>query len=173
MAWGRPAIEDRGMTSSHRPAALAMVLAGASALVSLSWLAGATWGLDSLGGGLEQLARERSSTALVLLGVVTIAKVAAVALAWAMTRPRVARPLVHLASWGGGALAAYGVLLTAGSWVGLALDLDGADRTALGWHAALWDPWFAIWGVALLLAGRAVTRDGAISPRRARTPSAR
>ena len=146
------------MTTTDRAPAAAMLLAAGSAAVSVWWLLGGTAGLDALGGGLEQLARERSVGALTVLAVVTLAKVAAVALAWAMTRPVVAPPLARLAMWGGGALAVYGVVLTFGSAVGLVLDVDGADRAALWWHTLLWDPWFALWGLALMMAGRAALR---------------
>lgn len=142
------------MRSSDRAAALAMGLAGASALVSVWWLGGGTFGLDALGGDLERLARERSVAALAVLSLVVVAKLVAVALAWSMTRPRVSPTLVRLATWGGAVIAGYGLLLTAGSVVGLVLDGDGADRTALWWHALLWDPWFATWGLALMAAGR-------------------
>ncbi len=146
------------MTSRHLPAMIAVVLAGASALVSVWWLCGGTWGLDSLGGALEQLARERSGVALALLAGVVVAKLGAVALAWSTTRPRVSPVLLRLATWGGAALAGYGLLLTGGSAVGLVIDGDGADRTALWWHAMLWDPWFALWGLVLALAGRGAAR---------------
>ncbi|MGJ9422556.1 DUF3995 domain-containing protein [Aeromicrobium sp. CF3.5] len=147
------------MRSPNRAAALAMVLAGASAVVSMWWLCGGTLGLDALGGGLERLARERSVTALAALSMVVVAKLVAVVLAWSMTRSRVSPTLVRLATWGGAALAGYGLLLTAGSAVGLVLDGDGADRTALWWHALLWDPWFAMWGLALMVAGRSAARS--------------
>ena len=141
------------MRVERRYAAVAMALGVASALVSGWWLLGGTAGLDSLGGGLERLARGRSATALVVLTVVVVAKLAAVVLAWTLTRPNAPRPLVRLATWGGVALAAYGLLLTVGGAVGLVIDADGADRQALWWHTVLWDPWFAAWGVALALAG--------------------
>ena len=132
-----------------------MALGVASVLVSGWWLLGGTAGLDSLGGGLERLARGRWATALVVLTVVVVvAKLAAVVLAWTLTRPNAPRPLARVAQWGGAALAAYGLLLTAGGAVGLVLDAEGADRYALAWHTALWDPWFAAWGIALALAGR-------------------
>ncbi len=145
-------------SSQHRYAVIAIALAGASALVSTWWLLGGTTGLDSLGGGLERMARERSAGALVALTAVIVAKLVAAALAWSLTRPRPPRSLVLLATWGGVALAAYGLLLTAGGAVGLIIDgavtEGGADRHALVWHTVLWDPWFALWGVALALAGR-------------------
>lgn len=135
-----------------------MLLAAASALVSLYWLAGGTAGLDGLGGGLERLARERSTGALAVLAVVVAAKLVAVALAWRLTRPNVARPVLMAATWGGLALAVYGSLLTAGGAVGLVIDAGGADRHALWWHTTLWDPWFAVWGIALAAAGRRVVQ---------------
>lgn len=158
-----------------RWAAAATVLAGASAAVSAWWLFGGTTGLDSLGGGLEQLARERSAPALVVLTIVIIAKLLAAALACAMTRSWVARPWARLATWGGGALAVYGIVLVAGGAVGLVMDAEGADRAALWGHTLLWDPWFAIWGIALMLAGRGAQTTSATtsSTTIATTPSPR
>lgn len=149
--------------TNHRWATVATVLAAASAAVSAWWLFGGTTGLDSLGGGLEQLARERSTPALVVLLIVVIAKVSAATLAWTMTRSRVPRLWSRLAIWGGGALAVYGIVLTAGGAVGLVLDAEGADRAALWGHTLLWDPWFGIWGIALMLAGRGAQMTSAIT----------
>jgi hypothetical protein len=36
---------------------------------------------------------------------------------------------------------------------------SGADRYALHWHLALWDPYFLLWGVFLFLATRHYTRS--------------
>ena len=46
----------------------------------------------------------------------------------------------------------YGGLLTVGGLLaetGLVSPPDDADRHAIAWHAALWDPWTAVWGVLL------------------------
>jgi hypothetical protein len=29
---------------------------------------------------------------------------------------------------------------------------DDADKRALAWHAYFWDPWFALWGGAFVVA---------------------
>ena len=48
----------------------------------------------------------------------------------------------------GGALTIVGLLVQAGV-VDAAAD---ADSKALAWHAYLWDPWFAVWGGAFVVA---------------------
>lgn len=61
----------------------------------------------------------------------------------------------------GGGLVLYGAVLTTAGAVALCGvvglgEID--DRRALRWHKVLWDPWFALWGAALL-ATLALTRD--------------
>jgi hypothetical protein len=46
-----------------------------------------------------------------------------------------------------GQLAQHGVFNT-----------EDADPTALAWHAYVWDPWFLVWGVALLVCLRRTRR---------------
>ncbi len=50
----------------------------------------------------------------------------------------------------GGVLTAAGMLVETGA---LAAAPD-ADRTAIAWHAWLWDPWFLVWGIAFAVALR-------------------
>jgi Protein of unknown function (DUF3995) len=155
------------MTAVGRVAAwTAAVLGLASAAVSAYWTAGGTALLDTVGGAIESLAEDRSAPALLLgLGVVA-AKLVAVVLALALLRPvpRAVRLLALLAGalltvWGGANVVLGGAVLT-----GL-LDLGPvADERALRWHVLLWDAWFLLWGVALLIACRA-QRGGAVDPR--------
>lgn len=37
-------------------------------------------------------------------------------------------------------------------WLIVVLKTIVADATALAWHAYVWDPWFAIWGLAFVVA---------------------
>ena len=69
----------------------AAALAVASAAVTAWWLAGGTALLDTVGGELESLARDRSPAALLLGAGVVVAKLVAAALALALLR-RPARP---------------------------------------------------------------------------------
>ena len=53
-----------------------------------------------------------------------------------------------------GGLTAYGTLLTVvGVLVatGVVEAADDADHRAIAWHAFLWDPWFALWGMAFVV----------------------
>jgi hypothetical protein len=140
-------------------------LAFASAAISLYWTAGGTALLDTVGGEIEELARERSAGALALGAVTVGAKLAAAALALALTRPA-ARAVVRLATAGGILLAVYGgVLVVAGALVlAGAIDAAGeADEHALRWHVFFWDLWFLLWGLALLAAVRRRPRRSAAS----------
>jgi hypothetical protein len=142
---------------SGRSAALAAAaLAFASAAVSLYWTLGGTGLLDTVGGEIERLARERSAAAIAVVGATAVAKLLAGALALALLRSD-RRPLFRAAIGGGALLALYGgVLVVAGALV-LAGAIDSSepvDEYALRWHVFLWDMWFLVWGAALAVAGR-------------------
>jgi Protein of unknown function (DUF3995) len=134
----------------------AAVLAFASAAVSAFWLLGGTLGLDTVGGEIEEQARERSSLALAALAVTLVAKLAAVALALALADPRMRgkRSVIALGFVGGVGLALYGGVLVIAGAIALAGvgGSSGRDDYALRWHVFFWDPWFFVWGVALALA---------------------
>jgi hypothetical protein len=70
----------------------------------------------------------------------------------AWTTARQARLLGWIAAVGlivyGGLLTVIGLLVEAG----LIRAADDADQHALAWHAFLWDPWFALWGIAFAVA---------------------
>jgi hypothetical protein len=144
-----------------RWAYLAAVLAVGSAAISLYWMLGGTGLLDTVGGEIEDLARERSAGTVAALGVAVVAKLlgAAIALSlvqrWGERFGLRARRL--LATIGGAGLALYGgALVVAGALVlAGAIEPDGdVDEYALRWHVFLWDLWFLVWGVALVAAAR-------------------
>lgn len=134
----------------------AAALAALSALTTAYWTAGGTWLLDTVGGGLEELARRRDGAAVALGVAVVVLKLAGCLLALALVRPweRVPARLVEAAALAAGVvLAAYGgVLVLVGALALAGLFGDVADATALRWHVLLWDPWFLLWGVLLGLA---------------------
>jgi len=146
----------------------AAALAGLSAVTTAYWTAGGTWLLDTVGGGLEEVAR-RGDGAAVALGLVVVAlKLAGCVLALALVRPwgrrSPERLLEGAALVAGGLLAAYGGLLVLVGALALAgVFGDVADAAALRWHVLLWDPWFLLWGVLLALAAvrRRATRRSA------------
>jgi hypothetical protein len=147
-------------TAARVAAALAALLGLGSAAVSAYWALGGDGLLDTVGGEIEAWGRRRGPDVVVVLWLVAALK-AGVALAapvlvatpgrfpgW--TTGRVAR----LLSWIAGiVLVGYGgALTTAGLLVqgGLVEAGQDSDQRALAWHAYLWDPWFALWGAALL-----------------------
>ncbi len=141
-------------------ARLAALLAFASAAVTLYWTLGGAALLDTVGGPLEELARERSLAAHLLGSAVVLAKIAAGLLALALAR-RPHHLVVALGTVGGVGLALYGgVLVAVGGLVLLgAIDPSGpVDERALRWHVLVWDLWFLLWGIALALAGLAARR---------------
>ena len=149
---------------------IAVLLALASAATTAYWTLGGTALLDTVGGAMESLARERSAGALLLGGAVVVAKLVAAALPLLVTRRpgRLVRVLTGLAGalltlWGGANVLLGGAVLTG------VLDLGSvADERALRWHVLVWDAWFLLWGLTLLVAvgaGRRRQRGGAVEPR--------
>jgi Protein of unknown function (DUF3995) len=138
------------------PAVAAAALALASAAVTAYWLFGGTIGLDTVGGEIEEQARERTTLALAALAATLVAKLAAVALALALADPsaRGRRSVIALGLLGGTGLALYGGVLVITGAIALAGvgDSAGRDEYALRWHVLFWDPWFFVWGLALALA---------------------
>jgi hypothetical protein len=144
---------------------VAAVLGTGHALVSAYWAAGGTGLLDTIGGDLERLARERDAglsaaiwaVAALKLGVAVAAPVLAGVGAQrlpAWTRGPVPRRLGWVAAavltLYGGVLTVAGLLIQAGV-IDAAAD---ADDRALAWHAYFWDPWFLLWGIAFGLSLR-------------------
>lgn len=137
----------------------ACVVAALYAVVSFYWALGGTAGIDTLGGELEQLARDGDPLVLWLAGAAGVLKVAGAALALALVRPWgrvVPRRLLLVAAWAGSVvLVLYGGLNVVGGALVLAgtVDVSGPlDRTALWWHVLVWDLWFLVWGLLLGLA---------------------
>jgi Protein of unknown function (DUF3995) len=151
----------RNLRSRRWPAWVAAVLALASALVSLYWTAGGTALLDTVGGAIEDLARERSPGSLALGGGTVLLKAlaGALALALAVARPPASALRRRVLLWANGAASAI-LCAWGGANVAVgALVLSGAitpatevDRRALRWHVFVWDLWFLVWGVVLALA---------------------
>jgi Protein of unknown function (DUF3995) len=156
---------------ARRAASVAAALAFLSAAVSLYWTAGGDALLDTVGGAIEDLARERSLGAVAVGAVVVVLKVVAGALALALRRlpagGRRRRVLlvsngvasVVLCLWGG-ANVALGALVLSGA-ITPAADVD---RHALRWHVFVWDMWFLVWGLVLALAITAARSTHAPQP---------
>lgn len=151
---------------SYRPWLLAATALGlAHAAVSLLWLLGSSWLLDTVGGSIEEWGRGGGLDVQLALLVVVVAKVAAVGLLWLAVR-RGARAERLLAWAAGGFLTLYGGVLTiAGiAIVGFgAADISASDDPyALKWHAFFWDPWFLLWGLCTLVTMRLSTKAPAV-----------
>lgn len=121
---------------------------------SLYWALGGSWLLDTVGLWAVDLARTNPLAAF--WGLLLIAAVKAAAALFPLLNagghlpwPQVWRTL----SWiGGPFLVLYGGVNTGVAWLVLSgmLNNGGAiDRQSMLGHAALWDPLFLLWGLAL------------------------
>jgi Protein of unknown function (DUF3995) len=163
---GRIPVISSPSAERNPPAVAAAVLAFASAAVTAFWLLGGTLGLDTVGGEIEEQARERSAAALAVLAVTLLAKLAAGGLALALADSRTRkRSVITLGLVGGVGLALYGGVLVIAGALALAgvADSAGRDEYALRWHVFFWDLWFFVWGVALALAAVRGRRLGGTS----------
>jgi hypothetical protein len=148
----RTPVASRGLAWS------ACAIGAVYAAVSVYWGLGGTWLLDTVGGSLARLGRDRNAGVLAALWVAVVLKlIAAVAPVLAVYdfRRGARRRAVWIVAWlAAGVLILYGLVLTV---VGLLVQTGvvhasrNADWRALDWHAYLWDPWFLVWG--LLIAG--------------------
>ena len=137
----------------------AAIVAFAYALVSLYWAVGGHGLISTVGGYVEQFARRGGAVSVLVALAATAAKVAGGLLALALVRPWgrvVPRRWLLLGSTGASVLLmAYGGLyVLAGVLVlsGVIHPGGSVDRTALRWHAGVWDLWFLVWGILLALA---------------------
>jgi Protein of unknown function (DUF3995) len=137
----------------------AAILAFGYAAVSLYWSAGGQ-GLLSTVGGYAEHAAQHGRGAAVALGLATAAiKVVAGLLALALGRPwgRVL-PRIWLLIVAGAASAVLVVYGALNVLAGVLVLTDvyhpsgPVDRTALRWHAGVWDLWFLVWGILLAVA---------------------
>jgi hypothetical protein len=152
--------------SARGTAWVAASLAFASAAVSLYWTLGGTLLLDTVGGAIEDLARERSFVSVALGTTTVVLKVAAGVLALALVRLPVGgfrRRVVLLANgvasallvvWGGANVVVGGLVLN-----GVIHPSSDVDRHALRWHVFVWDLWFLVWGLALAAAVATAARQ--------------
>jgi Protein of unknown function (DUF3995) len=148
------------------PAWLAAGLAFASAGVSAYWTLGGDLLLDTVGGAIEDLARERSRGAVALGATTVLLKVLAGILAIRLAQLDAAGTRRRLLLQANGMAGAVLCLWGGANVVIGALVLGGAiepsadvDRRAIRWHVFVWDMWFLVWGLALALAVAAAHRD--------------
>ena len=151
-ASGPPAL---GTITAHAAA----IAAFAYALLSLYWAVGGRGLVSTVGGYVAQFARRGGAVPVVVALAATAAKVAGGLLALALVRPwgRLVprRWLLAGAAAASALLAGYGAVnVAAGALVlsGVIHPAGRVDRTALRWHAGVWDLWFLVWGILLALA---------------------
>lgn len=128
---------------------------------SLYWGVGGTWLLATVGQAAEQF-----SGRLWVLVPVGLMKLTAGVGPWLLARRgwplrTVSRMLCWLGAlvlvgWGGLSAAVAQLVLA-----GAITPEDGYDRPSMLGHAWLWDPWFLLWGAALILGLLATGRPGA------------
>lgn len=139
-------------------------LAFASAAVSMYWTLGGTVLLDTVGGTIEELARERSLPALAGSTTAALLKLALGALALALVRNpprRHGRQLLLAGSVASAALILWGGanVLVGGLVLGdVIVPSTAVDERSLRWHVFVWDLWFVVWGVSLAIAVAAFSR---------------
>ena len=127
--------------------------------MSFYWAFGGSGLVSTVGGYVESFARHGGPGAELVAAAAALAKVAGGLLALALVRPwgrRVPRrwllgvaaaAAIVLVLYGGAAVLA-GALVLSG-----AVHPSGAvDRNALRWHVSLWDLWFLVWGLLLVVA---------------------
>lgn len=120
---------------------------------SLYWALGGTWLLDTVGQWAIQLGRDKPLAAFWGLLLIALVKAAAATLPLLnagghLPWPRLWRTL----SWiGGPFLTLYGGVNMGVAWLVLfgGVSSGEIDRRAMLGHAALWDPLFLLWGLAL------------------------
>jgi hypothetical protein len=150
----------------------AAIAAFGYALEDLYWALGGHALLSTVGGYVEQLARQGGALPVLIVLAATTAKVAGGLLALALVRPWgrvVPRRWLLAGSAGASALlVVYGgvnVLLEALVLCGVIHPAGSVNRTALRWHAGVWDLWFLVWGILLALATIGYWRaDGNVTP---------
>lgn len=129
--------------------------------MSAYWALGGDALLDTVGGEIERLGRERGPAVVGALWAIVVVK-AVIALAApavvtppAWLRGRTSGRAPRTVAWVvsvtvvayGGSLTVGGLLVQSGF---LQADVD-ADTKALAWHTYFWDPWFLLWGVAFMV----------------------
>lgn len=161
------ATEQRASRPMVWLAGAAVVWATLFGLMSLFWGGVGLWGSDSLisgrfgagiiGYAIEQQALDREPSFIALLWITGILKLCLDLVALALVRPwgQRSRRLWRLAAW----IAGVGMILYgAGNgiehllmWRDVIATPEGLGEQAVGWHLALWDPWWLLGGVLFTL----------------------
>ena len=138
-------------------AGAALVTGLAYVAISAYWALGGAWLLATVSSSL--VAADHSTTVVTAVWAAVVLKGVGALLPFYLRRPA-PPPTWHgrlrLLAWAEGAvLTLYGFVFTsAGLLVQAGVIHLGrtADRRALVWHTYLWDPWFLVWGLLVVLA---------------------
>jgi hypothetical protein len=138
-------------------AAAALVVGLAYVAISAYWALGGTWLLATVSSSL--VTAHRSATVAMAVWTAVVLKTVGALLPLYVCRPVPPSKWhgrLRLLAWAEGAvLTIYGFFFTlAGLLVQAGVIHQGgtADRRALVWHAYLWDPWFLVWGLLVVIA---------------------
>ncbi len=137
----------------------AAIVAFGYAVVSLYWALGGHALVSTVGGYVQQFARQGGAVPVLAALAATVAKVVGGLLALATVRPwgrAVPRRWLLIGSAGASVLlVVYGglnVLVGGLVLAGVIHPAGSVDRMALRWHVGVWDLWFLVWGILLALA---------------------
>jgi hypothetical protein len=127
------------------------------AIPSFYWAAGGTFGLNTLGGEIEALREESWFMAFVWFTAIMKLALGLVVLMLLRTyRHNLINKLVRVAVWMAGILCVlYGglnLLVRLIMALGILPTPETMYSDAAMWHLVLWDPWWVLGGVVLLLA---------------------
>lgn len=149
------------MPTGLRFAQAAFVVGLLYAAVSVYWGLGGTRLASTVGGSIEKAALAGNAGVMVAVWAAAVLKLAAAVLPLLALRrlspPAWKRRLWLLAWIEAAILTLYGLVLTVAGLLLQAGVIDAsrnADHRALVWHAYLWDPWFLIWGLLVIVALR-------------------
>lgn len=154
-------MRTRGSTERTKASTAAFAVAAGAGVVhglaSMYWALGGRWQLESVGEWAVQLSAEHPLKTGLALGAIAVVKLVAAVVPWVDERHqrRFHRPLravgwaggFVLVGWGGMSTIAAGAVLA-----GLFTPSGGFNETTMIGHAIVWDPLFALWGIALLTA---------------------
>jgi hypothetical protein len=154
------------------PALAGLVVGLAYAAISVYWAVGGRWLLNTVGISLSRPGQAGHLAALLAVWGAAAVKAVAALLpllavgVWPRTAKGGLRRLARVLAWTEAAiLTGYGLIWTASGLLvqaGVIKVAAHADRLGLEWHAYLWDPWFLIWGILVVLAlwrSRPASRD--------------
>jgi Protein of unknown function (DUF3995) len=140
----------------------ALVIGLAYAAISAYWALGGTWLLDTVGIALSKPGQAGRTAALLTAWAAAVVKAIAAVLpllavgGWTLVADQGwLRPVRVLAWIEAVILTGYGLVLTVTGLLvqaGIVAAAADADHRALRWHAYLWDPWFLVWGILVVIA---------------------